>query len=158
MFFGTSALFGYTSFNYTPCVNMYRMYSPCCAAQQAIVSETLKHSVTLWSGSILGAPGGDGSAQGKGKELPPLGWGWFLHSWMMCWAAPLGWVLLLSTAEPPAGDWEAKKPSRICCHLPPTAPWSQRNQEQTCWSRGGGWQGLLLALSLGDFTLFLCPS
>lgn len=30
------------------------MYSPSCTAHQCIVSETLKHSVILWSGSILG--------------------------------------------------------------------------------------------------------
>lgn len=87
---------------------MYRMYSPCCTAHQSIiVSETLKHSVTLWSGSILGGPGGDGSAQGKGQEFLPLRWRWILPS---CCVASLGWVLLFSTTESPAKRKSKKTP------------------------------------------------
>lgn len=145
-------MLGYRSFNYTLRVNMYRMYSPCCTAHQSIiVSETLKHSVTLWSGSILGGPGGDGSAQGKGQEFPPFRWRWFLP---LCCVAPLGWVLLFSTTESPAKKRQ-KNPSRICCHLPLSAPRSQRNQRANTLEWGGGWQWLLLALSLGSFTVFL---
>lgn len=44
------------------------MYSPCCTAHQSIVSGTLKDSVTLGSGSILGALAGGGTAQGTGTS------------------------------------------------------------------------------------------
>lgn len=51
------------------------------------------------------------------------------------------------------------KPKNLQDLLSPsvTAAWSQGNPEQMLWSRGGEGQWLLLALSLGGFTLFLYP-
>lgn len=60
---------------------------------------------------------------------------------------------LLSTAESPAGDWEAKKTPQDLLdlldlfHLLLTAPWSQRNQLE---------QGWWVALSFGGVSQAAC--
>lgn len=147
-------MFEYTSSNYAPCVNMYRMYSPCCTAHQSIVSETLKHSVALWSGSILGGPGGNGHRTGKRARAPSPQVEMVSALVDGLLGCPSGMGCCYPQLSPQLGS---KKTSRICRHLLLTAPWSQRNQEQMRWSRGGGWQWLLLALSLGGFTVFFVP-
>lgn len=115
------------------------MYSPRCTAHQCIVSETLKHSVILWSGSIL--VGLEGMALHRERARAPcIPRDGFCTHGLLLWD---GWCCY-PQLSPHLVTGKQKKTSRICwicgiCWICFTFSLLLLGARGINWSRGGGW-------------------